>query len=108
MYEDEDYPVYIVMKSKESDEAVALINVRKRDDDRYASREIQDMYRKVYKFEEISEAQFETFELFGVPSALPLDMTFLLLESSDEFGRTEENVQERLDNLRARWEKWGS
>lgn len=105
---EEDYPIYLVMKGRESDEAIAIIEMEKRDDDRYASVAIKDMYNRVYKYEQISEAQFETYELFGIPSTLPMDMTFLLLESAYESDRHPEAVQERIDNLHQRWSKWGS
>ena len=77
IFSEEDYPIYLVMKGRETDEAVALINVEKQDDDRFLSKEIQDLFEQVYKIEQISEAQFETYELFGVPTTLPLDMTFI-------------------------------
>ena len=76
---EEDYPVYLVMKGRETDEAVALINVERQNDDRFLSKEIQDLFEQVYKIEQISEAQFETYELFGVPTTLPLNMTFILI-----------------------------
>jgi len=79
IFNEEDYPIYLVMKGRETDEAVALINVEKQDDDRFLSKGIQDLFEQVYKIEQISEAQFETYELFGVPTTLPLNMTFILI-----------------------------
>lgn len=79
IFNEEDYPIYLVMKGRETEEAVALINVERQDDDRFLSKEIQDLFEQVYKIEQISEAQFETYELFGVPTTLPMNMTFILV-----------------------------
>jgi len=95
IFDKKDYPIYLAMKSRESGEAIALINIEKLDDDRFASREIQDQFAKVYKIEQISEAQFETYELFGVPTTLPMDMTFISLETESTWGRSPSEISKR-------------
>jgi hypothetical protein len=96
---EEDYPVFLVMKGRETDEAIALINVEKQNDDRFLSREIQNMFEKVYKIEQISEAQFETYELFGVPTTLPSDMTFIMIQTHQEYETSPSEIQRRKDEL---------
>jgi len=91
----EDYPVYLVMKGRETDEAIALINVQKQDDDRFLSIEIQRLFEKVYKIEQISEAQFETYEIFGVPTTLPMDMTFVMFQTDHEHGTSASELRKR-------------
>lgn len=92
IFNEEDYPIYLAVKSRETGEAVALINVTEPDDDRFASKEIQDLFGQVYKIEQISEAQFETFELFGVPTTRPLEMTFIVIGGDYDKDKEEKTI----------------
>jgi hypothetical protein len=50
------------------------------------------LFEQVYKIEQISEAQFETYELFGVPTTLPMDMTFIHIGQKTDGYKEERTI----------------